>query len=171
MSRVPNTRRRRRNPGVGRVGEATWRPGRHLGRQELREAVKGRLPWGRTGPCACVSVAFPEPEVMLQASLECPLEPLNGLRGKKFLILSPSYGGGARGRSPHRQPSLVWYHMLSSLRSITLHHVRSFIPGRTFQNRRELQMQKAQWDETRCCLGTVGLVGKLARVRMYWKGY
>lgn len=38
------TRQRLRNLGVGRVGEATWRPGRHRGRWELREAVKGRLP-------------------------------------------------------------------------------------------------------------------------------
>lgn len=85
VSRVPNTRRRLRNPGVGRVGEATWRFGRHLKRLELREAVKGRLPWGGAGPCALTSVPFPEPEVMLKASLECPFEPLNGVQGGKNL--------------------------------------------------------------------------------------
>lgn len=49
----------------GGWGEATWRPGRHRGRLELREAVKGRLPWGGAGHCARASVAVLEQEVML----------------------------------------------------------------------------------------------------------
>lgn len=59
------TRQRLRIPGVERVGETTWRHGRHRGRQELPEAVKGRLPWGGAGHCARASVAILEQEVML----------------------------------------------------------------------------------------------------------
>lgn len=59
------TRQRLRIPGVERVGETTWRHGRHRGRQELPEAVKGRLPWGGAGHCARASVAVLEQEVML----------------------------------------------------------------------------------------------------------
>lgn len=81
VSRVPNTRRRLRNLGVGRVGEATWRHGRHRGRQELGEAVKGRLPWGGAGHCARASITVVEQGVMLKALLECPFDPRNSLGG------------------------------------------------------------------------------------------
>lgn len=42
---------------------------------------QGAVPLGGAGSCARASVPFPEPEVMLRASLECPFEPLNGVRG------------------------------------------------------------------------------------------
>ncbi|CAO2600685.1 hypothetical protein LEMLEM_LOCUS10425, partial [Lemmus lemmus] len=51
-------------------GEATWRHGRHSGRQELPEAVKGRLLWGGAGHCARASVSI---RARSDALLLCPL--------------------------------------------------------------------------------------------------
>lgn len=122
---------------------------------------QGAAPLGRSRSlCPCASFVFPEPEVMLKTSLECPFEPLNGMGGggNFFLMLSPILRVRSQ-RLISTAAALGWHHMLSSLRSTPLHHVRSFQDrrSRTGENicKRHSGMKPG------CSLG-LGLVGKVS---------
>lgn len=112
---------------------------------------QGAAPLGRSRSlCPCASFVFPEPEVMLKTSLECPFEPLNGMGGGFFFNVISYFTREKPEADLHSGSTRLAPHAFFSPEHPFA--PRSFIPGQAFQNRRE-HMQKAQWDETRVLFG------------------